>query len=462
MKKDELTVHKELKTFIEEIDHPGKGNSNFRSFSEDITGKINFSSLIKYFTNKEIKFFYWHQPSEGLEFIGADPLFEIKENGKNRFPATQEKYELLKSILVEEKNDNLPQLLGGFKFDNSSVSKLWEDFAGSDWFLPSILFIRNNDSYKAILRFSSTDDSRNIYDKFSEYSLAAKEEIIENKEELTPEISHCNGADAFSLWEEKVNGILNEISSKSLQKVVLSRMMECSIPNERDLYSFTEKLSRRFKFCYIFAFNSGKSVFFGATPEKLLKVTNGKIETDALAGSIRRDKDAIKDYNLAESLLSSKKNLAEQKAVVDFLVSSIEDFTEDISFNKMPVIRKLPNIQHLWSKITGKLKPGYKIFEILKSIHPTPAVCGLPWDAAMEYIRKAENHDRGLFTGTIGWVDTSGNAEFAVGIRSALIKESRLYVFAGCGIVDGSDPETEYSETELKFSPILSLFKNED
>ena len=147
---------------------------------------------------------------------------------------------------------------------------------------------------------------------------------------------------------------------------------------------------------------------------------------------------------------------------MDFIAKSFSSFTEDIEYDPKPIIRKLPNIQHLWTPIKAKLKSNRPVFSFLKEVHPTPAICGVPWTAAMSQILKQENHNRGLYTGAIGWFNFRNEGEFAVAIRSALLQKNRLFAFAGCGIVKGSDPQTEFEETKLKLKPILSLFDYEE
>ncbi len=131
---------------------------------------------------------------------------------------------------------------------------------------------------------------------------------------------------------------------------------------------------------------------------------------------------------------------------------------ENVTF-KQTKVKKLKNIQHLWTPVKAEIRKEIPIITIIKNIHPTPAVCGLPKNKALKIIDKSENFDRGLYAGTLGWFNLSRNGEFIVGIRSALIKNSYLYLFAGSGIVDGSSIKSKYEETELKLKPMISLFK---
>ncbi|MCB9249586.1 MAG: chorismate-binding protein [Ignavibacteriales bacterium] len=158
---------------------------------------------------------------------------------------------------------------------------------------------------------------------------------------------------------------------------------------------------------------------------------------------------------------NSKKNINEQQSVVNFITNLIKNISDEIYFDEKPIIRKLPNIQHLWTLIKAKMNKNYKIFDVLLKLHPTPAICGTPWNVAQKYILDVEEHDRGLYSGNIGWFNYNGSGEFAVGIRSALIKDTQLYAYSGCGIVEGSEPQSEFEESEIKLKPILSLFVDE-
>ena len=124
------------------------------------------------------------------------------------------------------------------------------------------------------------------------------------------------------------------------------------------------------------------------------------------------------------------------------------------------MVKKFSNIQHLQTILRGKLKAESNIFDIILSLFPTPAVCGMPKLKALEIINELEDFDRGLFTGLIGWFNCKGYGEFNVTLRCGLINQDNLYVFAGCGIVENSDPIEEYEEINLKLKPILSLFEN--
>ncbi len=262
-------------------------------------------------------------------------------------------------------------------------------------------------------------------------------------------------------WKDLVNSALKSISEGEFSKVVLSREVNLGLNNKPQVSNLVQNLSEKYPKCYTFAYKKGESVFIGASPEKLAKFSKGWIEIDALAGSAPRGLSEEEDIQLENFLLNSKKNLNEQESVVKFIANLISGISDEVQYDEKPIIRKLPNIQHLWTFITAKLNKNYKLFDVLLKLHPTPAICGSPWDVAQKYILENETHDRGLYSGNIGWFNVHGTGEFAVAIRSALIKNTKLYAYSGCGIVEGSEAESEFEESEIKLKPILSLFVDE-
>jgi menaquinone-specific isochorismate synthase len=262
-------------------------------------------------------------------------------------------------------------------------------------------------------------------------------------------------------WSNQINSALEKISTGKLSKVVLARYKDCQFNELQNNLALLERLEENFETCYTFAYRNGDSVFFGASPEKLFKISNGFIETDALAGSIPRGTSKDEDDNYTEELLQSEKNLAEHKSVIDFFLEQLTPVTEKILFDSQPSIKKYRNIQHLYSHIRAKLKQNTSIFSLLELLHPTPAVCGMPKAEALKTINDLEDFDRGMYAGVLGWFNLENEGEFVVGIRSALLHGKFLRAFAGCGIVAGSESLSEFNETELKLRPILSLFTNE-
>ncbi|MDD3557262.1 MAG: isochorismate synthase [Melioribacteraceae bacterium] len=453
----------DLENFVQ--NQSSSGNINYFSFCSTIEN-VNFDVIIQKIEKLNNPFFFWSQKKQNIAFIGIDWLIRISEDGTERTIKTEKKIQQLSDKFINNWDnfnlDSVPMFLGGLKFSPNENNVLWNDYRDSDWFVPKILFYKKED--RTFLVFNLAKEN---YKEQFERSLNFVENILLNEDYLESsrfviKSSYTGSEEERLLWIDKVNAALRKIEEGEFQKIVLSRSVNLSFSENGSITQLLKSLSTNYPRCYVFAFRQNNSTFFGASPERLAKISNGIIEADALAGSIKRGKTPVEDLALENELLTSKKNLNEQKAVVHFIANSFSEFATDIEYNPNPIIRKLPNIQHLWTPIKAKLSKNRSVFAVLKSIHPTPAICGVPWSNALISIRAMEQHARGLYAGIIGWFNFNNEGEFAVSIRSALLKKNELYAFAGCGIVDGSDPIAEYEEINLKLKPILNLFEHEE
>ena len=423
---------------------------------------INIPLIIN---NLKENYFYWNTTIEYEEFLGINPLYKINEFGEHRIDNTGIKISDLQNNFVSNWSKinltNIPLVMGGIKFSPNQQSETWKDFSDSDWFIPEIIFLKKNKKYYIVLNLFIGSNIEHIKDKF-ENVIEYLQKLTEFQDDLDEQAVIKNiYSEPVEKWYSIINSVLSKISNGELKKTVLSREVKLELDKKPIVSEMLKKLNLNYPDCYIFAFRKGDSVFIGASPEKLVKISRKVLEIDALAGSVARGKTEAEDKELEEFLLNSEKNLNEQKAVVTFIKDLLMNISAEIDYDEKVLIRKLPNIQHLWTPITANLQNGYMLFDVLKALHPTPAICGTPWDLARDTILKLEEHDRGLYSGNIGWFNFDGDGEFAVGIRSALIKQNEIYAYAGCGIVKGSEPQSEFEESEIKLKPILSLFVDE-
>jgi menaquinone-specific isochorismate synthase len=426
--------------------------------------KINSKALIKRAKEKKNKFLYWRKPSEDFAFLAVNSIKELTaKTGELLIEEVNHIKNNLESNISDYGDKRFPLIVGGVKFNEITKSEIWGDFKYHDWFLPRATFILINGDYFLTINLLPREKFDEIKNEIGEILDAAfslpKDEKTEKGQ--TPKIKK-NGNHDRVVWEKRITEALRLILNGDLDKIVISRFVNHTLDIAPDYHGILTELSSSFPFCTIFGFNSGESFFFGATPETLFTVHNSELETDALAGSIERGKNIYEDDVLANELLSSDKNLREHKKVVDFLISRLEKHSVTIIYKDTPKIRKLRNIQHLWTPINAKLKKNVNLLSILYDIHPTPAVCGSPQKIAYDKIPDIENFERGLFTGVIGWFNFSDVGDFSVAIRSGLIKGKELNAYAGCGIVNGSDADEEFLETKLKLQPVLSLFEENE
>ncbi|MFB6345492.1 MAG: isochorismate synthase MenF, partial [bacterium] len=185
--------------------------------------------------------------------------------------------------------------------------------------------------------------------------------------------------------------------------------------------------------------------FVGASPELLVKKKDTNIETESLAGTIETGKSDREKQKLADQLSSNPKDLEEHRIVVDSIVDDLHSLTTSLNVGERD-IRSLDSVQHLYTPIHATASSSQHILEYVKQLHPTPAVGGLPREEALQSIRDVEPFDRGWYAGPLGWFDGEGNGCFAVGIRSALVRQRKAQFFAGAGIVSDSVPREEWDE----------------
>lgn len=257
-------------------------------------------------------------------------------------------------------------------------------------------------------------------------------------------------------YAEAVRAALREIRTGQLSKVVLSRAVDVSFDAAVPALGWIAALRERFPSCHSLCFrDTGSPSFVAATPERLLRVSGGELETDAIAGTASRGQGFNEDAVQGKWLLSSPKNRAEHAAVVDAIVGSLSRLGIEARPSSGPRLMKLPNALHLRTPIGARVGGDVSFLELAEALHPTPAVGGWPRDRSLELIADLEDFDRGLFAGAIGWFDWRGDGELLVGLRCACVNGNSLRFYAGAGIVEGSDPRQELRETNIKLGALM-------
>ncbi|OCR02949.1 isochorismate synthase [Oscillatoriales cyanobacterium USR001] len=344
-------------------------------------------------------------------------------------------------------------------FDESSTAN--SDFPPATIFLPKWQITKQKDSCILVVNTEIKRDininilSDEIWEKINKISLLKYKSLVipSNGSAYLKQIQ-MNSTNHF---ENSVKSVLELIDAKYFTKIVLSHAIDVFSKFNFNLINSLENLRTIYPGCYIFSTSNGKGKnFIGASPERLISIHNHNLVTDALAGSAPRGKTAFKDVNLANILLCSEKDLREHRAVINFIIERLSNLGIIPHISPQPQLLQLSNIQHLWTPIKAEVSPEIHLLKILAYLHPTPAVAGVPRDIALEQIHRYETLDRSLYAAPLGWVDHQGNGEFAVGIRSAFIDGNCARLYAGAGIVAGSEPEKELAEIKLKLQALLS------
>ena len=275
---------------------------------------------------------------------------------------------------------------------------------------------------------------------------------------LSNEFSWGDGTISTADWQSRVAQAINEINSSSLEKVVLARDLKITGQKEIDPRGILEKLSTEYPSTWTFCVDG----LVGATPELLLRLSRGMVTSRVLAGTISKTGDDEKDLALAASLARSSKDLEEHEYAVRSVADALDPFCASMNVPESPFVLHLANVMHLATDVTGALieaKREIDAFSILEKLHPSAAVCGTPTKLAAEVISKIEGMSRGRYAGPVGWIDSRGDGELGLALRCGQIDKNVIRIFAGCGIVSGSNPEKELLESSAKFAPMRSALQ---
>jgi menaquinone-specific isochorismate synthase len=277
---------------------------------------------------------------------------------------------------------------------------------------------------------------------------------------LLPELEPAepNGSVVFSPgllgrneFAELVDAAVERIKATEFEKVVLARDLVAELPKDFDLRITLQKLENSYPSCWVYSVDG----MFGASPELLVRVSHSQVSARVLAGTAGRGTDPEVDLAISKALGTSHKNLAEHAFAVSSLVQALEPFCKTVDADQEPFSLQLPNLWHLASDVHGVLMEDASVLDLASALHPTAAVAGTPRRKALEVIAELEPSDRGRYAGPVGWIGADGDGEWVIALRGAQISGETITAYAGCGVVDESDGQSELAETDLKFQPIL-------
>ena len=343
----------------------------------------------------------------------------------------------------------LPRGFGVLAFDSSRpLDGVWQGFSTQRFVLPKCL-VRWKEGTATVL---ATADSH------TDLTPAIRRVTAVIQRPITP-LTDLGEPEGMSLpltrdaWRHAVARIQERIHLGHLQKVVLSRQVVLRFSQALDAAAVLARLAEDAQDSTVFALRQRAGVFLGATPERLFALRRDQLAVDSMAGTRPRGQSAEDDRRYADELTHSEKERFEQQLVTEHLVQQMQSICDEVVIEPAPRVRRLKTVQHLATVIVGTVRDGVALDQVLDTLHPTPATCGEPILPARDMLAELEPESRGLYAGTIGWVDTE-SAEFVVTIRSGLLQQNEARLFAGAGIVAGSDADQEYEECEWKMLPV--------
>ena len=408
--------------------------------------------------------FFWHTPDADFEMIGLHPIAILDTPASStRFQDMreqwQEQMQRTVSLVDAQFELSFPIAFGAFSFDEQNPHRQnWSELPENMLMVPEFLGVRQKEQVLYILQVNVTEATtvEGIEEKLKGYARSFGAIKTTNAQLAAPNQMITKEMLPFETWEALVNQAKQEIAAQHFSKVVLARETKLTFTEALDISTMLKRLYDMQKESYIFFVRKNGQAFIGATPEQLVLAKGKKIQSACIAGTERRGQTVEEDEELGTMLLRDDKNLREHRFVVEKVEESMQQVCSTYTIRETPILLKNKFIQHLYTPVCGVLKEGVGLLSVIEKMHPTPALGGLPKKESMEFLRQFENLDRGWYGSPIGWMDKEGNGEFVVGIRSGLVKQNRLILFSGCGIVADSDAKMEYEETSLKLRPMLA------
>lgn len=410
---------------------------------------------------------YWHMPSLDPTYAGIGSAAVLTADGPSRFARLQLQIADLfaDAVYVGERDPQAaPRLFGGFGFTpDAVVDPRWTHFPPALLVLPHYTYSTSSDGAWLTVCAVTTDDSDLVVPELRDQADAfiAALADLPGTAVTSPALPHSSMPHYLTGqagWTQQVETITTAIHAGTLNKAVLAHAVDLPLDRPLDPAPVMRTLQGRYPATYCFLIQpAGGHAFFGASPELIAQVTDGRLYTAALAGSRRRGKTSEEDHRLHAELLASGKEREEHALVVAALRERLTPYTTRLSIADTPQVMRLQTIQHLYTPVTGDLQSRFGVLDLVAELHPTPALGGWPSHSARRLIAELEPTERGWYAAPVGWVGANGDGVFAVAIRSAISAESTVRLYAGAGIVGESDPAAEWQETLVKLRPLLDI-----
>ena len=409
------------------------------------------------------RWFCWEQPDREFALATLGVAQEATSRGRDRFREVARQC-LTRETIVEEPvglpAGAGPVWVGGFAFDpDGGGSSPWSSLAPASLALPELSFCRNGGeaflTVNAVVR--PGDEPAAVEQRLSARLTGLHKgplPLLDPHPTSRVEIESVLPPGEF---EQTIAAATERIEAGEMSKVVLAREVLLTGAGAHDPAALFGAIREQFSSCFCFCCGTPEAAFVGASPELLLRRSGASVSTVALAGSTRRSSDPAVDDHLGEQLLRSDKDRREHEIVAARIAGALRPHSVWVEAGSEPEIVKVANIQHLATPVVAQLAEPRSAVELAGMLHPTPAVGGEPWPAARAAIVELEKMDRGWYAGPVGWMDATEDGEFCVALRSALLRDREARLYAGVGVVAGSDPAAELAETEIKLDALLPL-----
>jgi salicylate biosynthesis isochorismate synthase len=415
------------------------------------------------------RWFVFEQPDRGRAALAAmGTATSLQAAGAERFATVADRWRALAAAAVSDPADDPagggPLAVGGFAFaPEGGGAPHWSEFEPASLTVPEVALVRSEHGGKTSVRLTLAALARP--DDLPEQLLARLEQRVGELRSAPLPLLDPAPTGRFQVasamppehFEQAVAHARELIRAGELQKIVLAREVQVHAPRAYDPAAVFGVLREEFPSCFVFCVGRGSSTLVAASPELLVRRQGHRVSTLALAGSTRRSADPAVDAHLGERLLRDESYREEHAIVARRIERTLRPHAVWVTAAGEPELVRIANIQHLATPIRAQLAAPMDALELAELMHPTPAVGGEPLSAAAPLIPALEGLDRGWYTGPVGWADATGDGEFCVALRCALLHENVARCYAGNGIVRDSDPASELAETETKLQALLPL-----
>jgi menaquinone-specific isochorismate synthase len=408
---------------------------------------------------------FWARDDGWVAHVGAAETLEVQAAGSARFDQIWEEAQLLLGggDLTWEGGwsspDAPPRLYGGFSFrDDHRPTGFWNGFPSARFILPELELVQGSQG-----TFLTAQEL--VPPSQAEFSRQRLRMMLEDArrglaDPPPPDVQVPRAAARMEtpreVWEDAVRKALEAMGREEFTKVVLARILDVSTSRPLDPVEVLRHLRAENTGAHVFLFEPEPGgPLVGAAPETVATLRRGEFAATAVAGSVPRGETPDDADRFAEQLLASTKDRVEHAFVVEDMVSRLEPRCTSVSAQSEPHVLRLARIQHLETYVEARARDGETVLTLLEALHPTPAVCGVPTDRALAFLREEEPFERGWYAGPVGFFDAGGNGVFVPALRSAVARGESWRLYAGAGLVEASDPALEWEETGIKFEPIL-------
>lgn len=453
---------------IDQLDETGDSHA-LVSITVPVSGDLDPTAIVLGSRRAADRWSCWEQPERGgFSLAALGQVREVVSRGEGRFGDLERDANRIVASIDRRGSQGAPAgagpvFVGGAAFDPAGCTDPeWSSLPPASLVLPEIAISRFEDTAWLTVVMDISGGRGEAVARVEARLSALQEASLPPALSAIDEVGSVRIVEGSEGWgpaayEEAVGGITRRVADGEIEKVVLAR----SIRIERD-YAYDPAvafaaLRGAFPSCFCFAIGTPELTFCGASPELLVRRSGPLAATVALAGSARRSADPAVDAHLGESLLRSAKDRAEHEIVVERIKKALQPISVWVDSSDEPQLAQISNIQHLATPIRAQLSDSETVMSLVARLHPTPAVGGEPRTEALRVISEVEGMDRGWYAGPVGWMDATGDGEFCVALRSALLRDRAATLFAGAGIVENSEPASELAETELKLGALLPL-----